>query len=233
MKAVQPAKLGILMLDTRFPRIPGDVGNPSTWNFPVTYAVVPGATPQAIVLEDPDAFVARFVDEGRKLVADGCVGIATTCGFLSVFRRRLARELGVPVAASALEQAGQIFQTLPEGRDLGILTISQESLSVAHLDAAGVPPDTPVIGVAETGFGHTILADAPTLDVERSRAEMVEAAKALVAGHPRTAAVILECTNMVPYARDIAAATRLPVYSIYTYLTWFQQSLGPRAFPKP
>lgn len=232
MTGPHSAKLGILMLDTRFPRIPGDVGNASTWDFPVDYAVVPGATPKAIVLDDSEAFIAAFVAAGHKLVENGCVGIATTCGFLSVFRRRLARDLGVPVAASALEQARLIRETLPSSSNLGILTISQESLSKAHLDAAHVPLDTPVVGVADTRFGQTILSDGAELDVARARAEMVQAAMHLLEDHPRTGALILECTNMVPYAADIAAATGLPVFSIYTYLTWFQQSLAPRVFPE-
>ena len=101
-------KLGILMLDTAFPRILGDVGNAETWPFAVRYGVVKGATPQAIVCEDIEPFVQAFIEEGQRLVALGCTGIATTCGFLSLIRPRLVEALGVPVAASALEQAGQI-----------------------------------------------------------------------------------------------------------------------------
>lgn len=230
MQIERPAKIGILMLDTRFPRIPGDIGNPATWDFPVDYAVVSEATPQVIVLEDPDAFITGFVEAGRRLVGAGCAGIATTCGFLSVFRRSLARELGVPVAASALEQARQICETLPEGRTIGVLTISDQTLSAAHLDAANVPSDAIVVGVAETEFGQTILNNALELDVEQARHALISAAKRMVAQAPQTGAILLECTNMVPYAKDIAQATGLPVYSIYTYLTWFQQSLSPRVF---
>lgn len=221
------------MLDTRFPRIPGDVGNPDTWAFPVDYAVVKGATPQTIVCEDPTPFVDAFVAEGAGLVSRGCAGIATTCGFLALIRPQLAARLGVPVAASALEQAAQIRATLAPDRTVGVLTISAGSLTPAHLAAAGVPQDTRVAGVEDTDFGRTILGDAPDLDVAAARTELVKAARQLVRRNPRTGAILLECTNMVPYAPDIRAATGLPVYSIYTYLTWFHASLDPRVFPAP
>jgi hypothetical protein len=32
--------LGIIMLNTRFPRVVGDIGNPSTFAFPVRYQIV-------------------------------------------------------------------------------------------------------------------------------------------------------------------------------------------------
>src|SRR5690606_21676621 len=51
-KAVHGAPLGILMLDTRFPRILGDMGNAHTWPFPVLYRVVHGASAEKIVLQD-------------------------------------------------------------------------------------------------------------------------------------------------------------------------------------
>jgi len=41
---------------------------------------------------------------------------------------------------------------------------------------------------------------------------------------------VLECTNMVPYAADIRAATGLPVFSIETFVTWFHAGLVPRRF---
>ncbi|MFG6566978.1 aspartate/glutamate racemase family protein [Sulfitobacter sp. 1A13679] len=224
------ARLGILMLDTRFPRILGDVGHAGSWDFPVRYAVVPGATPEAIVCDDIDPFVQAFIAVGRDLIAEGCTGIATTCGFLALIRPRLAEALGVPVAASALEQAGQIAACLPPGQRVGILTISAATLSPAHLRAAGVPEGSPVVGMEGSGFARTILGNLPDLDVAQARAEMVQAAQQLVEAHADVGAILLECTNMVPYASDIAAATGRPVHSIHSYLNWFHAGLLPPRF---
>lgn len=222
--------LGILMLDTRFPRIRGDVGNPETWDFPVCYATVEGATPDAIVCDDMEPFVQGFISQGRRLVAQGCRGIATTCGFLALIRPRLTEALGVPVAASALEQAGQIAAMVPPGQRIGVLTISASTLSATHLRTAGLQPDTPLQGMEGSSFARSILGNETTLDIEAARREMVFAGQALVRRHTDIGAIILECTNMVPYARDIARATGRPVFSIYTYLTWFHAGLVPRGF---
>ncbi|MEX3313958.1 aspartate/glutamate racemase family protein [Sulfitobacter sp. PS-8MA] len=224
------ARLGILMLDTRFPRILGDVGNAGSWDFPVRYAVVPGATPEAIVCDDIEPFVQAFIAAGRGLVAQGCTGIATTCGFLALIRPRLAEALGVPVAASALEQAGQIAACLPPGQRVGILTISARTLSPAHLRAAGVPGGSPVVGMEGSSFASAILGNAPEIDIAQARADMVQAAKRLVAAPGDVGAILLECTNMVPYAPDIAAATGRPVHSIHSYLNWFHAGLAPPRF---
>lgn len=224
------ARLGILMLDTRFPRIPGDVGHAGSWPFPMRYGVVPGATPEAIVRADPAPFVDAFIDMGRSLVADGCSGIATTCGFLALLRPRLAEALGVPVAASALEQAGQIAASLPPEKRLGVLTISADSLTQRHLDVAGVPAGTVVAGMEGSHFAETILGNRPELNVPLARQEMCERAVAMVQDDPDIGALLLECTNMVPYARDLAAATGRPVYSIHSYLRWFHEGLLPSAF---
>lgn len=224
------AKLGILMLDTQFPRILGDVGNADTWPFAVEYAVVPGATPQAIVCDDIEPFVQAFIDAGNRLVAMGCIGIATTCGFLALIRPRLAEALGVPVAASALEQVGQIQAMLPPGQVVGILTISAATLTPAHLKAAGVPAYCPIQGTDGSSFSMSILSNLTTLDISWAKDEMVTAAQRLIADHPTVGAIVLECTNMVPYASDIAVATGRPVYSIYTYLSWFHAGLCPRNF---
>ena len=224
------AKLGILMLDTRFPRIVGDVGNAQTWPFPVKFAVVPGATPEAVVCDDTAPFVQAFVKAGRSLIAEGCTGIATTCGFLGLIRPQLTKDLGVPVATSALEQAALVQATLPPGEVVGIMTISAATLTDAHLKAAGVPDGCPVQGTDGSSFSRTILRNEPKLDVAAARSDMVLSAKELVARTPRVGAILLECTNMVPYAAAVAAASGRPVYSIYTYLTWFHASLTPPLF---
>ena len=70
-KTVYGASVGILMLETQFPRIPGDIGHAETWPFPVHYRVVRGATPDNVVRGDAMAQLAGFVDAGRDLVAMG------------------------------------------------------------------------------------------------------------------------------------------------------------------
>lgn len=231
-KAVYGASVGILMLDARFPRIPGDMGNALTWPFPVHYRVVRGASPHRVVREGGGDTLEMFIEAARELVADGVDGITTNCGFLALFQKQLSEALPVPVATSSLMQVEMVNRTLSPGRRAGVLTIAATSLTPAHLAAAEVPDGTP-IGTTEGGreFTRAILGNEPALDVALARQDNIDAARALQAAHPELGAIVLECTNMVPYAADIRAATGLPVYSIYTLVTWFQSSLVPRRFP--
>src|SRR5262249_17891240 len=133
-KALYGARVGILMLETRFPRIAGDMGNAETWPFPVLYKVVPGASPRRVVCERAQGLRGAFVDGATELVRLGADGITTTCGFLSLYQRELAAHVNVPVASSSLMQVPLIERLLPPGRRVGVLTISAASLSREHLE---------------------------------------------------------------------------------------------------
>ncbi|MEM9425965.1 MAG: aspartate/glutamate racemase family protein [Pseudomonadota bacterium] len=228
-KAIYGASVGILMLDARFPRIPGDMGNATTWPFPVHYRIVRGASPDLVVRQGAPGLLDHFIEAARALVADGVDGITTNCGFLSLIQAELQAAVPVPVATSSLLQVGLVNALLPPGKRAGILTISASTLTEAHLAAANVPPGTPM-GSTEGGqeFTRAILGNEFELDVAKARADNVAAAKALAANHPDLGAIVLECTNMVPYAADIRAATGLPVFSIESFVTWFQSGLAPR-----
>ncbi len=233
-KSIYGAAVGILMLDARFPRIPGDMGNATTWPFPVHYRIVRSATPDRVVRKGAEGLLDTFLDAARDLVADGVDGITTNCGFLSLFQQELADAVGVPVATSSLMQVEMVNRLLPAGRRAGVLTISASTLTPLHLEKAGVPAGTPV-GTTEGGreFTRAILGNELELDVEAARQDNVDAARALVAANPDLGALVLECTNMVPYAADIRAATGLPVFSIETFVRWFQAALVPRRYPAP
>jgi Asp/Glu/hydantoin racemase len=214
--------VGILLLQSRFPRIPGDVGNASTWPFPVQFRVVDGATPDRVVRHLSHDDLGPFLDAARDLVATGAELISTGCGFLVLFQGDLQRELGVPVVTSSLLQVPWVAALLPPGQAVGILTIERSSLMPAHLAAAGITQDLPVVisGLDGSQFAREILGDEETLDVATARAEHVAAATAMVREHPSIGAFVLECTNMPPYAADIAAATGRPVYDLTTMVTW-------------
>lgn len=230
-KSIYGACVGILMLDARFPRIPGDMGNALTWDFPVHYKIVREATPDRVVRQGAEGLLDRFIAAARELVADGVDGITTNCGFLSLFHEELADATGVPVATSSLMQVALVNRLLPRGKRAGILTISGSTLTAKHLERAGVPLETP-IGTTEGGreFTRAILGNENELDIEAARQDNVDAAVALVGKHRDVGALVLECTNMVPYAIDIRQATGLPVFTMETFVRWFQASLQPRRF---
>jgi len=233
-KSLYSARVGILMLETRFPRIPGDPGNGLTWPFPVLYKVVPGATPDRVVRHKSAGLINAFLDAAGELVQLGADGITTTCGFLSLYQREIAAHAGVPVATSSLMQIPLIERILPPGQHVGVLTVSAANLTEEHLASAGADPRTPVVGTDRgREFTRVRIDDGATLGAAAAERDIIEAGDALVAAHPDTGAVLLECTNMVPYARALSEHLRLPVYSIYTFVTWFHSGLAPRDFGPP
>jgi len=230
-KSIYGAAVGILMLDARFPRIVGDMGNALTWPFPVHYKIVHGASPDRVVRRNAEGLLDVFIDAARELVEDGVDGITTNCGFLSLFQEELAEAVGVPVATSSLMQVALVNRLLPKTKRAGILTISASTLTPLHLEKAGVPAGTPV-GSTEAGceFTRVILGNEEELDIEAARRDNVEAALRLARANADLGAIVLECTNMIPYAADIREATGLPVFSIASFVEWFQSSLQPRRF---
>ena len=229
-KSVYGAPLGILMLDARFPRIPGDMGNATTWQFPVLYRVVKVATPERVVLGGAAGLLDDFLAAAADLVDQGAEALTTNCGFLTVFQRELAAHAGVPVATSAMMQVPWVQAMLPPGKRVGLVTVSKSTLTGAHLAAAGVPLDIPVMGT-EGGrefFRVLIRAEKLDMDVALAERDILEAGLALVAAHPEVGAIVLECTNMPPYARALREAVGMPVFDIVSMIEWFHAGLRPR-----
>jgi hypothetical protein len=233
-KTLYGARVGILMLETRFPRIPGDMGNAETWPFSVLYKVVPGASPRRVVCEKAAGLLDAFLTAADELVRLGADGITTTCGFLSLYQRELAAHVGVPVATSSLMQIPLVERLLPPSKRVGVLTVSAANLTEAHLRAAGADPETPVTGTdGGSEFTRVMIDDEERLDVAAAERDILAAGDELVANHDGIGAVLLECTNMVPYARALSQRLRLPVFSIYSFVTWFHSGLVPRDFGHP
>ncbi len=229
---VSGAPLGILMLDTHFDRVLGDMGNAATWPFPVRYRVIRGASAERVVLQQANGLLDAFIAGAQALVRDGAEAITTTCGFLALQQRELAAAVAVPVATSSLLQVPWVQATLPPGRRVGIVTVSAAALTPAHLAAVGIAADTPVAGT-EGGrefFRVLVKAEKTDLDVALARADVVAAARTLRQAHPDVGAIVLECTNMPPYAAAVREAVGLPVFDVYSMLSWFQAGLRPRRF---
>ena len=231
-KAVDGAPLRIRMLDARFPRIPGDMGNATTWPFPVLYRMVRGADPNRVVLRGAEGLLPDFLAAAEDLVHQGAEAITTNCGFLALFQAEIAAHVRAPVATSSLLQVPWVQAMLPPGQRVGLLTVCNATLTDAHLRAAGVPTDIPREGTEDGRefFRVLIRAESHDMDVELAAQDILAAGQRLVRRHPEVGAIVLECTNMPPYAHALRATLGLPVFDIYTMVTWLQAGLRPRDF---
>lgn len=221
--------LGILMLDTHFPRLVGDVGNARTWDFPVLYKVVRGAKPSKVVLDLTFDDVEPFVLAAKELEAAGVGAITTSCGFLAMFQDELAKCLEVPVFTSSLLMLPLLARMFGRRRIL-VCTANSRTLTEAHL--------RPVCGQLDAGrFEIVGTEDQPTftnftvqnwdaVDRDLCEAEILDVLAARLEKKPgEFGAILLECTNMPPYSDSIRKAFGLPVYDFVTFVNFVHSAI--------
>jgi Asp/Glu/hydantoin racemase len=228
--------VGILMLDTRFPRIPGDMGNASTFPFPVLYHRVRGASPDRVVRQGQQELLPAFIEGARALEREGVRAVTTNCGFLAKFQSEVAASVSIPVFTSSLMLVPLVHRMLPPQKAVGIMTVDASSLRPEHYTGAGITKDIPTVVAGmetEKEFTRVMLDNELELDVEAARQEHLTVARCLVEAHPEIGAIVLECTNMPPYRADIQAATGLPVFDITTLVRMVHDAVSQGLPPRP
>lgn len=228
--------VGILMLDTQFPRIPGDMGNATTFDFPVLYHRVRGASPERVVRQGQRELLPSFIEGARSLEREGVRAITTNCGFLAMFQSEVAAAVSIPVFTSSLMLVPLVHRMLPPGKAVGIMTVDASSLRPAHFAGAGIGKDIPTVITGmetEKEFTHVMLDNQLEMDVDIARQEHLTVARRLVEAHPEIGAIVLECTNMPPYRADIQLATGLPVFDITTLVRMVHDAVSQGLPPRP
>ena len=209
--------LGVVMLETRFPRPPGDIGNPASFPFRTLYRTAPEARVATVVTADPPAeqVIQGVAREAARLAADGADLVATSCGFLAPAQDAIQRQIAVPVLSSSLVLLPGIRARHGDG-PIGVLTIDSRRLARHHYGPYYAPPIV-VDGVESGQELHRVISEDRTeLDEERAAEDVLDAAARLLDRAPDVQAILFECTNFSPYRARVAAATGLPIYDLRT-----------------
>jgi Asp/Glu/hydantoin racemase len=210
--------IGILMVDNPFLRIPGDIGNATTYPFPVRIKTVEGIQVQDIVCEKPDTSVCqRFIEEAKTLEAEGVRAITAGCGYFSYFQDEIAEVVNVPVFTSSLIQVPLVAKMLGKNKQVGIICSNSKSLTTKHLRNAGIGESlsVPIAGFEEH-WATVLQAEEPAERLNRFEKTLPKVAKDLISQNPKIGALVLECTNFPPGAAAVQEATGLPVFDIVT-----------------
>ncbi len=224
--------IGVILLDCAQPFVPGDVGNASTYAYPVIYRAVPGLTVDAALSGDPDC-EAGVIAAALALEAAGVRGITSNCGFLLHFQEAVSGAVSVPVFMSSLLQLPLIAASLGAEAAIGVITANAGRLGNELYARAGAPATLAIhtAGLEDAPeFRSSMLDECGVLDSGRLERECVEAARGLVARHPAVGAILFECAVLPPYARAVQQATHLPVFDFVTMIDALHAATHRRAY---
>jgi aspartate/glutamate racemase len=219
--------IGIILLDTRFPRLLGDIGNPATFPFPVIYEKVDGALPSRVVSEKASSLLLPFIEAAKALERRGAKAITTSCGFLAVWQKELASAVHVPLFSSSLIQIPWAYELMGRRGRIGVLTADRDSFTkdlLKGIKAEAIP--SVICGMKpDSEFNRVYVRNYPDPDFSRVEKEVVAEASTLVDDHPDVSAVVLECTNMAVFRKRLRETVRIPVFDILTLIHYIHSSL--------
>lgn len=224
--------VGILLLDYRGPFIPGDVGNATTYGYPVLFKLVKGLKFERVLAGDPE-MEGPIVEAARELEQFGVRGISSDCGFLIKYQDAVKKAVKVPVFMSSLLQIPFLSMMIDEKRPVGCLTATRKHLGNRVLELAGIRSDINVVVRGMEDYEHfkwAILEEGGELDSDLIEKETVSAAVELQKQHPDMGAIVLECSLMPPYAKAVQDATGLPVFDFVTMINYFHEGTHRKTY---
>jgi len=230
-QAIAGKAIGILVLDLWYPYLPGNVANASTYDFPVHYKILPGTSIPQILGHDR-SLLDLIISGGRELEKGGVRAIVGACGYFGYYQKEAAAALDVPVFLSSLLQIPIVKRALKPNQKVGVLCADSEALSLDVLEANGIDDLSSVViaGAQDLPEFQNILRCTGHFNPARLEKELVGLSKKLVAENQDVGAILLECSDMPPFAWSIQNATGLPVFDFTTLINWVYNAIVRRPF---
>lgn len=225
--------IGMICAEWHVPFVPGDLNNATTFPFPVRYLTVPGASGASVLKGyDPDV-ESLFIAAARLLESEGVRAITGNCGFMAAYQPAVAGSVSIPVFLSSLLQAPMLTTMLGPDRKLGVLVANGSSVNDRLVRSVGIGDTSRIVFRGLDGNRHwneVIIQELGFLDEDVIRSEVVATARSLVADEPSIGALLLECSDLPPYAHAVAAATGLPVFDWANFINYVHRATVPAPY---
>jgi len=209
--------------------IPGNVAHPDTFSFPVVYEEVMGACYQTVIVEPNTNVLKEMIKTAQMMEKEGVQAIMGNCGFDALFQRELVEAVNVPVFTSSLLLVPLVHRLFGVNQKIGIITADRPYLTEKHLQAVGITTEIPVcIGGIEGTTEFTKIRSDPsaTVDVNELKREVLVVSHQLVQENKPVGAIVLECTDLPPFAASIRRSLNIPIFDIVTLAHLVYESIA-------
>lgn len=228
-RATAGISVGILCIEGVTALWPGNVQNATSFDFPVTYHVLKDVTFPQIACGD-DSVTPRIVAAARALEQQGVRAVVGACGSLGHYQRAVADAVSVPVYMSILTQVPFVLQSLPANRRLLVVFASTDAYTDKVKVQCGIPADARVVPVGLMALPEFMAMLQPEAELDFGR--MAEALGNEIATHidDSIGALLLQCSDLPPFAAYFQSRFRLPVYDMTGLVTWLHHAVVRRDF---
>ncbi len=225
--------VGVLCLESMFPKPAGHLRNPTSFKFPVVCSVVKGVDIPKLLFNPTPDLLEPFIEAARQLEKDGVKAITGSCGFLARFQPQIAAAVNVPVFMSSLVQIPLVRMFHGEAAGIGVLTASAKALTQEHFAQTGSSMDQVVVKGMEgfPEFWETIIEGKRNdFDMDRLENEICQAAAELVKENDLDA-LVLECTDLSAFSHAIQERVQVPIYDINSMVEYARYAVERRPYP--
>jgi hypothetical protein len=218
MAARSSGPLAILRLQHKPVPMKGSIADPASFAYDVRYLAVPGAWTENVTGGDR-AVLTSYIESARRMVAEGCRAITTTCGFTSLFQAEVSAAVAVPVALSSLSLLPLLERLTPPGGRIAVITFDATRLTEAHCQGAGwslAASPVAVAGIEGSESWQEMFKPKPGFTREMLARDVLAAIARLRAAHGDICAILLECAFFPIVADEVRAKSKLPVVDFLT-----------------
>lgn len=225
--------VGIVYIENvHYPMMPGNVVNACTYDFPVRMKAVPNLTAKRLF--DADPTIAQDIIETAKYMVEkeGVRAICSACGFFGNYHRQVANAVDVPVALSSLVQLPWIKNLIKPKQKIGILTANGGAMTPKLLEGCGIEDYSNIVvrGMEDSENFSVVIHNRGYFDNGKAEEEIVSAALSLREEEDDLGAILLECSDMPPYAWAVQEATQLPVFDFITLIKWLHHATTQKPY---
>ena len=216
---------GLMQLE----RMTGNSTNPASYPFPVKMVEVKGATTETVIIHPSREVLARMIEIVKEMEKEGICAVTTSCGFNAVFQKELAEAVDIPVFTSAILQVPFVQTIIGKNHSVGIITANKGSLTREHMRACNITDESNVyvVGLEDCKEWRKIFDEPDNpFDMGAVSAEILGAVAKGFEEHPDTAFIVLECTDLPPYAKQIRERFHVPVLDVNTMIGYMAYAIG-------
>ena len=197
--------------------------------FPVLYEMVSFEIEQ-LFAGDP-AIKQQVIEAAKKLEAEGVRAVIGACGYFAHFQKDVAAAVGVPVFMSSLCQLATIKTWLPCDRKIAVFAADGASIDDEFLSNVNTTTDQiVVVNVGDMESFAPIRWGKGPLNNGKLEDDLCALAKSVCESDPKIDAILLECSDLPPYAAAIQRATGLPVFDFITLAKWVESAVMQRPY---